>query len=795
MDMILQQYITSLFNLKKEYNQMKNNVIKSLLAGLIVFISGFGVMYLFWILGTYPKNLPNLFSYYSSAIGDSVFLPILSAGFTMFFLNSDYKLSKKQKIIAIIFGIIGIFSGIALQASWLINPDIGLNWTIPKPHHFNAAGWYHAVFLILMFAFVEYSLAKWWIIMYNKIEHNLKDVFINSIIWGSGAGFLYTFTIDNLKVSDLNMELYMMYAVLIIYILIFSILIGIALILKKNGCFLSIYISFALCLSAITISTIYLCTHKCSLDLSSFVIAFAAFFFSFVYLKPTPDEIKMQILKRIFTVIPVFVLTLVLSTCGTVSQLIAIGIINVAIFAFIANAQFHNLIYKHSMDTKIVKINIQYGSIFIIAVIAIMVVIKHNEYNALFSLLLTIIIETVGTRVITKYFNYVKDFENLQSTGTLELENIKKHVYITLMALFLGAFLVIIISIFQNTENGMKSIFYFPTLNCKSIIYFLFMSISACLLLIYTMIIRIPNKVVENKIMVFPIFFSFALYTSFIFFLICYIQPNFSLESFNFFTVITYISKLCLSLGIAFLIAEDFYSNAFIIYSKANRPMTLILSTTIGFYTFIYNLIILFTNKQQYVLDNDNHYCIVLYLIMSILVFSVFPTILATIIKIIIEQNTSIVLINYRINILFDGFLYLLIFTFAGLIPDLINCVIEVTFNKILLIISIFTLLVWVLSFCMKNNVTHYNERKNAAIQEYNSRISEENKIIVRIKFKRLLKHLRLQNFMSIIASLVYSAIIVLVFVINEYWEQNDNENKSFSEVFNNIKQRYWPSN
>lgn len=774
---------------------MERKVIKSLLAGLTVFTVGFGAMYLFWIFGTYPKELPGLFSYYSSGIGDSIFLPILSTGFIMFFLNSEYKLTKKQKIAPIVFSIIGALCGIALQASWLINPDIGLNWTIPKPHYFNAAGWYHAAFLVLMFSFVAYSLARWWLIMYNKNDHNLKDIFINSVIWGSGAGFLYTFTIDNLKVSDLNMELYIMYAVLIIYILIFLSLAEIALMLKRKECFLSLYVSFALCFSSIIINIIYLFIHKSNLNFISIIISFAALFLSFAYLKPTSDKIESQLLKRIFIVIPTFTLTLTLSTCETISQLIIIGIINVAIIALIANAQFHNLICPHSSGTKIEKINIQYGSAFVIAVIAIMIIIKHKEYSDSFSLVLTIIIEIVGTRVITKYFNYVKDYENLQSIETLELKNIKKHVYITLGALFLGAFFIIIISITQSAENEIKSIFYFPKFSFKSIIYFLITGISACILLIYTMIIRVPNKVAENKIMIFPIIFSLVLYTSFIFFLLNYIESNFSLESLNLFTATTCFSKLCMSFGIAFLIAEDFYSNAFIIFSKANRPMTLILSTIIGVYTFICNLIILFTNKQQYALNNENQYCIVLYLIISLFVFSIFPTILATVIKIKVEENTSIVLVNYKITILFDGFLYLLIFTFAGLIPDLIDCVIKVVFKKTLLIISLFTLLVWILSFCMKNNVLHYNERKNTAVQKYENKISKENKQIIEIKFKHFLRHLRVQNLMSIIASLVYSAIIVFVLILNEYWQQNDNENKSFGEVFKSIKYRYWPNN
>lgn len=774
---------------------MKKKIIKSLLVGLIVFIFGFGAMYLFWIYGTYPHELPGLFSYYSSGIGDSIFLPVMSAGFAMFFLNSDYNLTKKQKVVTIVFGIIGALSGIALQVSWLINSDIGLNWTIPKPHCFNAAGWYHAAFLVLMFAFVAYSLAKWWIIMYNKNTHELKDVFVNSVIWGSGSGFLYTFAIDNLKGFDCNAELYIMYGVLVLYILIFSTLIGIALILKKKHNIPSLYIAVTLSLSATIVSTVYSCVYKNNLDFIGVVISLAVFLLSFAYVMPVPDELTTQICKRVFIAVPVFSLTLAVSTYETSLQLIIFGIINIAIIAFIANAQFHNHVYQHQPDTKLVKTNIQYGSVFVAALMAIMFIIKHNEYSDLFSYALTIIVEIVGTRVIKKYFNYVREYEKLQSYETLGLKNIKRHVYITFAALFLGAFVIIILSILQNTDNLLNSIFYFPKLSDKAIIYFLIIGVSSCIILIYAVGIKVPEKIKGNHIMILPIILSIVLYTSFMFFIFDYTNPGFLLESLNLFAIITYLSKLCMSLGIAFLLAEDFYSNAFLIYSKANRSMTLILSTIIGFYTLMCNCVILFSNKQQYAMNNENHYCIFSYLIISIFAFSVFPTLLAAVLKIIEEDDTSIVVVKYKISIFFDGFLYLLIFTFAGLIPDLINCLIDITLKKILLIISIFALLVWILSFCMKNNVAHYNERKNTAIQKYENKITEENKQIVRAKLTCLLRHLRIQNLMSIIALLVYSAIVVFALIVNEYWQQNDNGDKSFGEVFECLKQRYWPSN
>lgn len=208
---------------------MRKKFLLSFLAGAAVFISGFGAMYLFWITGDYPSGLPGLFSYYSSAIGDSVFLPVIGMGFTLFFLNSDHQLTPKQKGITAAAAAVGAFGGAALQASWLANPNIILNWTIPRTHYFNAAGWYHAAFLVLMMAFCAYSAARWLITVHSKAEHTASDHILSSVIWGTGAGFLYMYVLDNYKPSVPNYKMYMIFVVLIPFVLLFMLLMKILL--------------------------------------------------------------------------------------------------------------------------------------------------------------------------------------------------------------------------------------------------------------------------------------------------------------------------------------------------------------------------------------------------------------------------------------------------------------------------------------------------------------------------------------------------------------------------------------
>lgn len=767
-------------------------LMKSVLTGLAIFVFGFGAMYLFWVSGTYPGELPGLFSYYSSGIGDSIFLPLMGMGFTLFFHHADYRLTVKQKRWAAAFAFLGAVSGVLLQASWLINPDTGLNWTIPRAHHFNAAGWYHAVFLVDMFAWVAFSLARWWFTMRGMDTHSLPDVLINALVWGSGAGFVFTYAMDNFQLAVSGSELYLMDGVLVLFTAFFSIMAGTALLSGETRKMLSLYISLEVCFSAVVVSITYLCVHGGNMETTGVIISVAAFLLSFSYLKPAPDKMSAQLLKRVFIAVPAFTLTLALATYETVWQLAIIGIANIGIIALVADAQFHELIFHPQEDIEIVKINIFFGSVFMIALAGILYASRHSEYNDLGSMCISVIINYVGTRVIKKYFNNVKKYEESQSHVTAELEDIKKHVYVTLAALFFGAFIIVMLSLSQSADNLMELVFYFPGVNGRTAGYLAVLAASVLLILLYTVVLKRPQKNEGKRVMLLPVLFTVLLYGSLVCFLLEYTEPDFLLESMDCFTAAIYFSKLCMAFGIAFLIAEGFYTNAILVYSKANRVMTLLLSIVVGMATFLCNSIILFANKRQYALCNEGHHCTLLYLLVSVFLFSVFPAIVATFVNI-VNEEAAVVLIEYRTCIFFDGFLYLLIFTFAGLIPDLINSLTDAIYVKVLLLISVFTLLVWILTYCMKNNVTHYNERKSTAMQTFGNGISDEDEQVVRVKFKYLRRHLRVQNLMSFVALLIYSGVYVFVFLISEYGQQNDDKDKSFGQVFASVRKRYWP--
>ena len=212
------------------------------------------------------------------------------------------------------------------------------------------------------------------------------------------------------------------------------------------------------------------------------------------------------------------------------------------------------------------------------------------------------------------------------------------------------------------------------------------------------------------------------------------------------------------------------------------------LSVLIGIGVFICNTIILFSDKIEMSLVNGGHHYIILYLLISICTYSIFPALISCMINLDNQGEVSVTVVKYKQTLLVDGFLYLLIFSLVGLMLDLMDFVMFSPMNQILFVISIFTLFIWILSMCLKNNVEHFRERKETAIKELGKKQIIDNKIAI------LSRHLKIQNFMSIFALLIYSMVAVFILIEIEYWQRNDKEDVCFKDAVKGLKKQYWPN-
>lgn len=120
------------------------------LAAALTAITGFGVLLAFWVLGDWPTSR-GLFSFRAATVGDALLLPLLVGSLVAVIRAPSlrrYAQPKRERRLGVIAGLCGALAGIAIQGAWLLDPDPRTNWTFPEPHHFNAPGWWHAVFFV-----------------------------------------------------------------------------------------------------------------------------------------------------------------------------------------------------------------------------------------------------------------------------------------------------------------------------------------------------------------------------------------------------------------------------------------------------------------------------------------------------------------------------------------------------------------------------------------------------------------------------------------------------------------------
>ncbi|MFJ6085398.1 hypothetical protein ACIQI8_28785 [Streptomyces sp. NPDC092369] len=118
---------------------------------LAIFCFGYVALLLFWSFGDRPAGLPGLFVFRSATWGDGLLLPLLALCLRVLTLRlraAGSTAVSRRGTVAVV-ALAGAVLGGAVVLSWFLDDHPGLNWTNPRPHYFNAAGKYHATFLVL----------------------------------------------------------------------------------------------------------------------------------------------------------------------------------------------------------------------------------------------------------------------------------------------------------------------------------------------------------------------------------------------------------------------------------------------------------------------------------------------------------------------------------------------------------------------------------------------------------------------------------------------------------------------
>jgi len=171
----------------------------AVVAWLTVFLSGYGVMSVFWYYSDYTEKR-GFHYFYSATWGDGLFLSTMIASMIVYLMAASLYRTIKTKLwverTSWAIGSIGGFVGAMVQISWVTNHNIITNWTIPYPHYFNYPGWYHAGFFIIMFGAIAYFttrifLERIFVAPHARVKSSLMNLSY-SLIWFGIAGFVFT---------------------------------------------------------------------------------------------------------------------------------------------------------------------------------------------------------------------------------------------------------------------------------------------------------------------------------------------------------------------------------------------------------------------------------------------------------------------------------------------------------------------------------------------------------------------------------------------------------------------------
>ncbi len=128
----------------------------ALAAGGLV-LGGFVVLAGFAALSPRGENLPGLLAFPSAYVGDSVLLPLaillLIAG------AQALPPARTERAVTLVAGLLGAAGALLTQLMWLHDNHPQLNWTLPEPHYFTAAGKWHAAYAVVTAGILTAALA------------------------------------------------------------------------------------------------------------------------------------------------------------------------------------------------------------------------------------------------------------------------------------------------------------------------------------------------------------------------------------------------------------------------------------------------------------------------------------------------------------------------------------------------------------------------------------------------------------------------------------------------------------
>lgn len=709
-------------------------ILWGIISALLTLLVGFISMHIFWINDIHDPNLRGFFSYKAATFGDGICLPVLvGCSVVCLLYGKEEKIGFYKPCIYI--GIIGAILGIVVQGSWLISDETLPNWTIPEVHHFTAAGYYHAIFFVLMFGYIGFAFSAIWRLRRRR-GFSVKQEFCFWGIISSGSGFLYCLALDDWTINNTSYEaLFKAFLIVLLVMILFSATSSIKRFRRDFGIIISAeFSSLAIVIAALNYGT----------NLYFFFLAIAEATFLVVLVKPELHRFFNQLFHFFMLACPIFTLNLALYSFYQIDD--------IRLYLFFITIIAVGILIAYCLETYDKLSRECMPLFFLIPVyLFVSVFLKTVDDNALYNMgQIADALATMGVYFILKYYIQKKLFCIIQkkdediSLSKRQDRKIKLSVYFNIVVILVGSILffydVIILSF--------DAINYSDVLNI-SILRYMIMCI---LLLLCTVVCTIfIQKIPYYGIRKFISLWSIGVYYA----LLCWNTIS-HIENIRFDWGI--LLSVFPTLGSSWMVAKGYYNNLLnlrgIENKKIDRAFQGIIFLGNAVNTFAISSMI-FSARSS----NDANLTFLVNIIVLFLGFIVGPTISGIINKY-SYIDTKFIRAESYIGIAQDGFTSLLIIMLAGVIPmyyyrqlssqDVIT---QIT-GFVLGIITIITMIYWPYRYCLENNRNHYKikceEYKRLAL-EY----PEYEKILAYQK-KSLKEHLTFQNKFSYIAVFPY---------------------------------------
>ncbi len=716
---------------------MRNKpLLHSVSFALFISIIGFGIMNLLWIIDGGHSGLPGLYDYRAATIGDGICLPILVFAMTYFCKTHNTYNEKRNKYIhkrSLLIGLISGFIGLSIQISWLFNPDIGLNWTIPKVHYFNFAGWYHCFYFSMMFGLIAYFLSKVFLLRKSETLKNTISETIQTFLLAFGGSFYLMLQ----RLDDYGNQYSYDFIFTSVAILLIIILFVYYRCSSKKTYLKDIVVSLSGIACAYGIAVIVT-----NFNANYLVYAIIMFLMSFSYIFEVLNDPKRYYMGILLISMPILLMniaifteTLSLDSLFLVIMLFVIPIGNVYIqITSDERPDDWNKVFLHC------KFGVVYQLVMIASVILINIIPTVDDKSAIIDFLFnTLLITLVHYNIVAIFDELIVIEDNRLKTddGYRKMTKTRSLSYLQITTIVAGAAIYLFLTYigfieFQAMEMGID-------LSIRNLTL-----IIICILLFMIMLfIMIVFKKSEKKILM-----SLFLLASYVFIdLGMYFLKTPILISLN----PLYCCAIFQAIGSSLLVAESFYSNIYRIRGIPKKTEYFVNSFVVFIGSFVMLIFTLLPAMGEEAQPSKS----LLYILFGILGDVIVLVGLPCLCFILTKPNyyeQEVAPEGVLGEIAKNGFLGVLIAVLAGAVPIYIYIVNSSWIKIVLAIITLIGGVYWAVTYCLENNVRHLAKRE----LEVKSQGTNAN---AELQLAGLEKHLQSQNVCALISLLLYCMI------------------------------------